>query len=149
MSADIQSNTTRTPRPICLMTSLPESEQQVINEMLKLLPVIEIASNTGADVAHAELNIKGFVDGRGLACPMPLFKSQSRPTRCTDWRIIIRYRYRPKLTSRYHGFLSPEQTSEQRPLFAIRCERSHPAATIWWHTSTAFRYNIPLHHYQN
>ncbi|MDN6275597.1 sulfurtransferase TusA family protein [Psychrobacter sp.] len=76
MSADIQSNTTRTPRPICLMTSLPESEQQVINEMLKLLPVIEIASNTGADVAHAELNIKGFVDGRGLACPMPLLKAK-------------------------------------------------------------------------
>lgn len=67
------------PLQIRMAQSLPEAEQTMMTSLLSLLPastIQDIHANEpivdGADV----VTIKNMVDGRGLACPMPLLKTK-------------------------------------------------------------------------
>ena len=79
MSADSQLITAQGSYSVCLSASLPDTQQHVIKELLDLLPTghtgnMELDGTTGS--AQLILNIKSWVDGRGLACPMPLLKTK-------------------------------------------------------------------------
>lgn len=72
------------PYPFYLSPALSNTEQQTISTLLNLLPVHAIdnlqvsaaqISSTKADY-KAQVMIKKIVDGRGLACPMPLLKTK-------------------------------------------------------------------------
>ncbi|MGM8886283.1 sulfurtransferase TusA family protein [Psychrobacter sp. 1U2] len=81
MSAASQA-TVSAPYCIKLSSALSADEQQVIADLLALLPnsdISEIKTNLDNEAsikADPALIIKGFVDGRGLACPMPLLKTK-------------------------------------------------------------------------
>lgn len=79
MSADSQSLTTQESYAICLSTDLSDAVQREMTHLLDLLPASHsIADHSKSDVDSALplLDIRGFVDGRGLACPMPLLKTK-------------------------------------------------------------------------
>jgi len=80
MSADSQSPIKRASHSIYLSASLSDLEQQEINHLLDLLPVYnggsDVDTENKIDKEQPLLNIKRFVDGRGLACPMPLLKTK-------------------------------------------------------------------------
>ena len=76
MSVDSQSTITHAPKFINLSEKFSGTEQQDINHLLDLLPVDDLDSNNEADAKQAPINIVRFVDGRGLACPMPLLKTK-------------------------------------------------------------------------
>lgn len=63
------------PYPIALSAALSAQQQQLIADLLALLPKSYV---TEADETQAEaaITIKALVDGRGLACPMPLLKTK-------------------------------------------------------------------------
>lgn len=66
------------PYHICLQQTLSDTEQHTIATLLGLLPadcISDIQSYQSVDDAPS-INIKGMVDGRGLACPMPLLKTK-------------------------------------------------------------------------
>jgi len=60
---------------IRLSANLTDAQQQEVTRLLELLPTKSHNSDNVA-IAQSELNITGFVDGRGLACPMPLLKTK-------------------------------------------------------------------------
>ncbi len=80
MSADSQLLIKRASHSIYLSASLSDPEQQEINHLLDLLPVYndgsDVDTETKINKKQPLLNIKRFVDGRGLACPMPLLKTK-------------------------------------------------------------------------
>ncbi|MGP5211991.1 sulfurtransferase TusA family protein [Psychrobacter alimentarius] len=76
MSADSQSSTTNALPSIRLATVLSDAEQQKANDLLALLHSDIQTPSHDADVNHQPIVIKRFVDGRGLACPMPLLKAK-------------------------------------------------------------------------
>lgn len=81
MSADNCPNIkSSTPYNICLAQSLTAPEQQLISAYLRLLPVDCIdniqLSATDDITDSATITIENMVDGRGLACPMPLLKTK-------------------------------------------------------------------------
>lgn len=75
MSADSQSTTTNALPSIRLAIVLSDAEQQKANDLLALLQA-DTQTSHNADVNHQPIVIKRFVDGRGLACPMPLLKAK-------------------------------------------------------------------------
>lgn len=76
MSADRQSIIVRAPYAISLSVTLSDADQQKANHLLGLLLAEDTAANSDIDTRHLPLDIKRFVDGRGLACPMPLLKTK-------------------------------------------------------------------------
>ena len=74
MSADTQSIIERMSHPISLSASLSETEQHNASNLLDVLPAEHTDLETNAELPLLE--IKRFVDGRGLACPMPLLKTK-------------------------------------------------------------------------
>ncbi|WP_201533997.1 sulfurtransferase TusA family protein [Psychrobacter immobilis] len=76
MSADRQSTIVCPPQSISVSATLSGAEQQKINHLLSLLIVSNDDSNNHANIEQPTVNIKRFVDGRGLACPMPLLKTK-------------------------------------------------------------------------
>ncbi len=72
MSADRQSTIVLASHAISLSATLSDAEQQKVNHLLDLL----LAENSDIDTRHLTLDIKRFIDGRGLACPMPLLKTK-------------------------------------------------------------------------
>ena len=58
-----------------LSANLTDAQQNDIASLLELLPT-ESHSSDNVATAQSALKIKGFVDGRGLACPMPLLKTK-------------------------------------------------------------------------
>ena len=79
MSADSQTIMVRASYPIRLAENLSEVEQQSIMQLLDVLPADdnnEMNFNDITDLSKPVLNIKNLVDGRGLACPMPLLKTK-------------------------------------------------------------------------
>ncbi|MCG3878192.1 sulfurtransferase TusA family protein [Psychrobacter sp. Ps6] len=80
MSADSQLPIKRASHSIYLSANLSDPEQQEIHHLLDLLPVenggSDVDTETKIDKKQPLLNIKRFVDGRGLACPMPLLKTK-------------------------------------------------------------------------
>ena len=75
MSADSQSSSTNALPSIRLATVLSDAEQQKASDLLALLQA-DTQTSHNADVNHQPIVIKRFVDGRGLACPMPLLKAK-------------------------------------------------------------------------
>ena len=81
MAADNQSVIVRDSYPIRFAATLPEAQQQPIRQLLDLLPVdstdlaenFDLNDNVGLEQL---IIIKNMVDGRGLACPMPLLKTK-------------------------------------------------------------------------
>ena len=76
MSAASPSVIVRASHPLCLSATLSESEQHSIVQLLDLLPADIIDSDDKTDLSKPTLIIKNMVDGRGLACPMPLLKTK-------------------------------------------------------------------------
>ena len=76
MSAASPSVIVRASYPLCLPATLSESEQHSIVQLLDLLPADIIDSDDKTDLSKPTLIIKNMVDGRGLACPMPLLKTK-------------------------------------------------------------------------
>ncbi len=76
MSADSQSTLTYAPYSINLAATLSGAEQQAVNTLLTLLPANDAATSISKTEEQSTLNIVRFVDGRGLACPMPLLKTK-------------------------------------------------------------------------
>ena len=76
MSAASPSVIVRASYPLCLSTTLSENEQHSIVQLLDLLPADVIDSDDKTDLSKPTLIIKNMVDGRGLACPMPLLKTK-------------------------------------------------------------------------
>ena len=77
MSADSQSTLTYAPYSINLAATLSSAEQQAVNTLLTLLPANDAATTSSkTEEEQSTLNIVRFVDGRGLACPMPLLKTK-------------------------------------------------------------------------
>ena len=77
MSADSQSTLTYAPYSINLAATLSSAEQQAVNTLLTLLPANDAATTSSkTEKEQSTLNIVRFVDGRGLACPMPLLKTK-------------------------------------------------------------------------
>ncbi len=76
MSSAIPSIMIRASYPLSLSETLSESNQHLIVELLNLLPADNIAPNDNKDFSQSAIIIKDMVDGRGLACPMPLLKTK-------------------------------------------------------------------------
>ncbi len=76
MSAASPSVIVRASYPLCLSATLSDSEQHSILQLLDLMPAGDINSEDKADLNQPVLIIKNMVDGRGLACPMPLLKTK-------------------------------------------------------------------------
>ena len=76
MSADNQSLLTNTLSAIEVSADLSDAEQQTIDTLLTLLRANDLDSSNDVDLNQPAINIKRFVDGRGLACPMPLLKTK-------------------------------------------------------------------------
>ncbi len=79
MSADCPLSTARaqalpvTLLPVTISQTQTTQEQTTIASLLSLLPVDCLHD---ARSAHTAVTIKRMVDGRGLACPMPLLKTK-------------------------------------------------------------------------
>ena len=76
MSAASPTIIVRAFHPLCLSATLSESQQHSIVQLLDLLPADELDSDDKTDLSKPALIIKNMVDGRGLACPMPLLKTK-------------------------------------------------------------------------
>lgn len=76
MSADNQSLLTNTLSAIEVSADLSDAERQTIDNLLTLLRANDLDSSNDVDSNQPAINIKRFVDGRGLACPMPLLKTK-------------------------------------------------------------------------
>lgn len=71
--------TTHAPYHVCLQQTLSDSEQHTIASLLRLLPadcIGDIQMTEVIDDVQPIVRIKNIVDGRGLACPMPLLKTK-------------------------------------------------------------------------
>ena len=75
MSVDSQSTTVYSPYSISLSENFSDTEQQNIKELLELLPANVVNKDNETNETQL-IHIKRFVDGRGLACPMPLLKTK-------------------------------------------------------------------------
>ncbi|MGO2278790.1 sulfurtransferase TusA family protein [Psychrobacter sp. AOP7-D1-21] len=75
MSADSEPVIERISHFIQLSANLPDTQQNDIASLLELLPTKSHETDS-VITEPSELNIKNFVDGRGLACPMPLLKTK-------------------------------------------------------------------------
>ncbi len=84
MSVNHQSMNSSPSYAIYLPSTLAGAKQHTITSLLRLLPPnvindIQTAETTKEDVKDTEqtvINIKDIVDGRNLACPMPLLKTK-------------------------------------------------------------------------
>ena len=86
MSADNQSIIVQGSHAVhlseALSDTLPEAKQQTIRQLLELLSADTFSAtdngklNDSAGLKHETIIIKDMVDGRGLACPMPLLKTK-------------------------------------------------------------------------
>ena len=78
MPADCQLLTKHASHIIRLAASLSDAEQKAADTLLALLPTEYNDATTESDTNKEDklLSIKRFVDGRGLACPMPLLKTK-------------------------------------------------------------------------
>ena len=76
MSADSPSIMVRASYPLSLAEGLSESKQQSIRQLLDLLPAEAMDVDATAHLSKPTVMIKDMVDGRGLACPMPLLKTK-------------------------------------------------------------------------
>ena len=86
MSADNQSIIVQGSHAVhlseALSDTLPEAKQQAIRQLLELLSADTFSAtdngklNDSAGLTHETIIIKDMVDGRGLACPMPLLKTK-------------------------------------------------------------------------
>lgn len=76
MSADNQSSLTNTLPAIEMSADLSDAERQTIDTLLTLLRANDLDSSNDVDSNQPAINLKRFVDGRGLACPMPLLKTK-------------------------------------------------------------------------
>ena len=81
MSTDNQSVIVRDSSPIRLAETLPKAQQQTITQLLDLLSAdglhLTDSSNLNNRADQKQpIIIKNLVDGRGLACPMPLLKTK-------------------------------------------------------------------------
>ena len=76
MSAASQPVMVRASYPLRLSATLSERAQHSIVQLLDLLLANDIDSNDKTDLSQQTLIIKNMVDGRGLACPMPLLKTK-------------------------------------------------------------------------
>lgn len=76
MSTDRQSLNTNALPSISLAAALSDAEQQKVNYLLTLLQADNRALSHDMDANQQSIVIKRFVDGRGLACPMPLLKTK-------------------------------------------------------------------------
>ncbi|MGP9688686.1 sulfurtransferase TusA family protein [Psychrobacter sp. AOP22-C1-C5] len=76
MSADSQLSVVSMLPSVTLSAALSDAEQQTVNTLLALLGADNSDSILDADTDRPTVTIKRFVDGRGLACPMPLLKAK-------------------------------------------------------------------------
>src|SRR5690606_32805191 len=81
MSTDSQSVIVRDSYPICFAETVSDAQQQSITQLLNLLPtdsfdLVENFNSTDSAEQRQPIIIKNMVDGRGLACPMPLLKTK-------------------------------------------------------------------------
>ena len=76
MSAASPSVIVRASYPLFLSATLSDIEQHSILQLLDLLSADVIDSDDKTDLSKPTLIIKNMVDGRGLACPMPLLKTK-------------------------------------------------------------------------
>lgn len=79
MSADSHSINTHAPFKVCLSSDLSDTERHTAQSLLTVLPpdcISDIETNNYSEVDQSTVNIKRMVDGRGLACPMPLLKTK-------------------------------------------------------------------------
>ena len=68
-----------TPYHVYLQQTLSNTEQHTIASLLRLLPmdcISDIQMTEVIDDVQPIVRIKNMVDGRGLACPMPLLKTK-------------------------------------------------------------------------
>ncbi len=88
MSADSYSINTHAPFEVCLSSNLSDADRHATQSLLALLPpdcisdivndnqVSDIQTNNDSETAPSHVSIKRMVDGRGMACPMPLLKTK-------------------------------------------------------------------------
>ena len=79
MSADSHSTNMHVPFKVCLSSDLSDAERDTAQSLLATLPpdcISDIESNNDSEVDQSTVNIKRMVDGRGMACPMPLLKTK-------------------------------------------------------------------------
>ena len=81
MSTDSQSVIVRESYSICFAETVSDAQQQSITQLLDLLPtdsfdLVEDFNSTDSAEQRKPIIIKNMVDGRGLACPMPLLKTK-------------------------------------------------------------------------
>ena len=77
MSLTSQSKIVRLPYPVSLSATLSTKDQHAALPLLHLLSVDSATDRQVYDSAQLDtLPIEKFVDGRGLACPMPLLKTK-------------------------------------------------------------------------
>ncbi|MBK3393540.1 sulfurtransferase TusA family protein [Psychrobacter sp. M9-54-1] len=81
MSTDNQSVIVRDSYSICFAETVSDAQQQSITQLLNLLPIdsfdlVENFNSTDSAKQKQPIIIKNMVDGRGLACPMPLLKTK-------------------------------------------------------------------------
>lgn len=81
MSTDNHSVIVRDSYPIRFAETVSDAQQQSITQLLNLLPtdsfdLVENFNSTDSTEQRQPIIIKNIVDGRGLACPMPLLKTK-------------------------------------------------------------------------
>ena len=81
MSTANQSVIVRDSYPIRFAETVSNAQQQSITQLLNLLPtdsfdLVEDFNSTDSAEQRQPIIIKNMVDGRGLACPMPLLKTK-------------------------------------------------------------------------
>ena len=79
MSADSQLIIVKGSYSVCLPASLSDTQQCVISQLLDVLSASyggDTELSATIDSKQLPLTIMNLVDGRGLACPMPLLKTK-------------------------------------------------------------------------
>ena len=82
MSFDNQPIIVRGEYAVYLSDALPEAKQQALRQLMDLLTdntmrlIDNVKLNDNSGLTQTTIQIKDIVDGRGLACPMPLLKTK-------------------------------------------------------------------------
>lgn len=144
MSADNQSSDIAALSPpyvVCLPSALSAAEQETISSLLRLLPAdyideINLAephlqgNNTAASEkgnAH-RVTIKKMVDGRGLACPMPLLKTKVALRDVTSGEALYVVATDPNSQADITAFCQQTQAGQKEQLLLLVNQMSNQKA---------------------
>ncbi len=126
------------PYKFALSSALSTDEQQTMMDLLALLPntcinevqasTVQIAANNEkSENTDALIVIKNLVDGRGLACPMPLLKTKVALREVAEGEALYIVATDPNSQADISAFCRQSQSSATDPLsILVNTVTNHP-----------------------